>query len=194
MTLDAAQRHIFLFPLGSVLFPGGMLPLKIFEQRYLEMTKVCLRDNLPFGVCLIREGHEVGMPATPAGVGCLATIEHWDMPNPSMFHLLARGTERFRVRETTVADNGLISAEVEMLPPAVPCEPEAQCVALVKRVIEQAGAENFPQPIRLDDGAWVAYRLTEMLSLPMAVKQGVLEKESISGVFDTIKNAIKTNG
>ena len=107
------QRTIFLFPLGTVLFPGGALPLKIFEQRYLDMTKVCIRDNLPFGVCLIREGREVGSPAVPSIVGCLATIEQWEMPSPGMFHLLARGGERFRLLETRIADNGLTSADVE---------------------------------------------------------------------------------
>ena len=65
------EEH-FIFPLGTVLFPGAALPLKIFEQRYLEMTKTCLRDNRPFGVCLIREGREVGDPALPEAIGCLA--------------------------------------------------------------------------------------------------------------------------
>ena len=191
--MPEARRTIFLFPLGTVLFPGGSLPLKIFEQRYLDMTKACIRDNLPFGVCLIREGHEVGVSATPESVGCLATIEQWDMPNPGMFHLLARGGERFRVIETSVASNGLMSAEVEMLPDAEPCSPDAECVVLVKSVIDRVGAENFSQPVKLDDGAWVAYRLVEMVSLPMTVKQRLLEMDSASGVADEIKKLIKTN-
>ena len=80
-----------LFPLGTVLFPGGLLPLKVFEQRYVDMTKACLRDSTPFGVCLIREGREIGQPATPQSTGCLATIEQWDVPHPNLFELLARG-------------------------------------------------------------------------------------------------------
>ena len=189
-----ARRTIFLFPLGTVLFPGGFLPLKIFEQRYLDMTKACIRDNLPFGVCLIRQGHEVGVSATPESVGCLATIEQWDMPNPGMFHLMARGGERFRVIETSVASNGLMSAAVEMLPDAEPCSPDAECVVLVKSVIDRVGTENFPQPVRLDEGAWVAYRLAEMVSLPMTVKQRLLEMDDASGVAAEIKRSIKTNG
>ena len=191
---ENSPRNIFLFPLGTVLFPGGLLPLKIFEQRYLDMTKVCLRDNLPFGVCLIHEGFEVGTPAAPHSVGCLATIEQWDMPNPGMFHLLARGGERFRIRETSVAANGLISGDVDLLPPAEPCSPDAECVALIKRVIEQVGAENFPQPLKLDEGAWVAYRVAEMMSFPMAIKQGMLEMDTVSGVFNENKKSIKING
>ena len=58
-----------LFPLNTVLFPGGRLPLKVFEQRYVEMTKRCVRDGSPFGVCMIREGKEVGNPALPADIG-----------------------------------------------------------------------------------------------------------------------------
>ena len=93
----AAMRDIHIFPLNTVLFPEGVLPLKIFEQRYLEMTKLCLRDNVPFGVCLIREGTEVGRPAVPQSVGCLASITQWDMPQLGLFHLVTRGGERFRV-------------------------------------------------------------------------------------------------
>ena len=99
----------FIFPLGTVLFPGAALPLRIFEQRYIEMTKTCMRDDRPFGVCLIKEGREVGDPALPQAVGCLATIEHWDMPQMGMFHLLARGGDRFRLIESRVAKNGLIT-------------------------------------------------------------------------------------
>ena len=187
------RKTVFLFPLGTVLFPGGLLPLKIFEQRYLDMTKVCLRDNLPFGVCLIHEGFEVGAPAAPHSVGCLATIEQWDMPNPGMFHLLARGGERFRICETSVAQNGLISGEVELLPPVEPCSPDAECVALVKRVIEQVGAENFPQPVKLEEGAWVAYRLAEMMNFPMVFKQRMLEMGTAAEIFSELKNTIKTN-
>lgn len=190
---DAQRKNVFLFPLGTVLFPGGALPLKIFEQRYLEMTKACLRDSLPFGVCLIREGREVGTSAVPESVGCLATIEQWDMPNSSMFHLLARGGERFRILETQLAANGLLSGEVEMLPPLTQSAPDADCVALLQRVVEQVGAENFPQPVRLDDAAWVAYRLAEMLPLPMPEKQAMLQAAHASELSDRIKISIKTN-
>jgi Lon protease-like protein len=192
--MAAAQRkNVCLFPLGTVLFPGGALPLKIFEQRYMEMTKACLRDGLPFGVCLIREGHEVGTAAVPESVGCLATIEHWDMPHTGMFHLLARGGERFRVLETQVAANGLLSGEVEMLPPVATGVPDADCVALLQRVIAQVGAENFPQPVRLDDATWVAYRLAEMLPLVMAEKQLLLQMPLASELLERIKISIKTN-
>ncbi|MEK6591901.1 MAG: LON peptidase substrate-binding domain-containing protein [Pseudomonadota bacterium] len=167
---------IFIFPLSSVLLPGGILPLKIFEQRYLEMTKTCLRDNLPFGVCLIKEGREVGAPALPETVGCLATITQWDMPQFGMFQLITRGGERFRILETRVAANGLISAQVEMLPPDCgAAEVDKTCHDVLKLVIDKVGAANFPAPIKLDDPAWVAYRLAEILPIDAAVRQQLLE-------------------
>ena len=191
--VNILRQTIFLFPLGTVLFPNGALPLKIFEQRYLDMTKACIRDNLPFGVCLIREGREVGTAAVPEPVGCLAMIEQWEMPNASMFHLLARGGERFRLLNTQVAVNGLLSGEVEILPPLEPCAADADCVVLLKRVIDQVGAENFPQPLKLDDGEWVAYRLAEMLPMGMAEKQALLELGRVEELSNRIKNIIKTN-
>lgn len=191
--MSSPRREVFLFPLGTVLFPGGTLPLKIFEQRYLDMTKACLRDNLPFGVCLIREGREVGTAAVPEPVGCLAMIEQWDMPNASMFHLLARGGERFRIVGTSVAANGLLSGEVELLPPPEPCTPDADCVDLLQRVIQQAGAEHFPPPVMLYDAAWVAYRLAEMLPIGMPERQRLLEMCRVEEVYEEIKKSIKTN-
>jgi Lon protease-like protein len=175
---------------GTVLLPDGLLPLKIFEQRYLDMTKTCLRDNQPFGVCLIREGHE---RLAHERVGCLATIEQWETPVAGMFHLLVRGAERFRIVETTVAPNALISGEIEIMPPVAPRLPDAECAALLKRVIEQVGAESFPGPIRLDDSVWVAYRLAEILNLPMAFKQGVLEAVGVGKVFQFVKNNLGTS-
>src|SRR5207342_2174718 len=88
---DRAVGDLPLFPLNTVLFPGGRLPLRIFEQRYMDMAKACLKDSSPFGVCLIREGTEVGDPAVPAEVGTLAKLTTWDMPQLGVLHVLALG-------------------------------------------------------------------------------------------------------
>ena len=130
-----------------MLYPDGVLPLKVFEQRYIEMTKACLRDERPFGVCLIREGREVGTAAVPEPVGCLATIESWDMPQLGLFHLVARGGGRFRIRETRVAPNHLISATVEPIPPDDAAhEVDRLCREVLQAIIEKVGAERFPAP------------------------------------------------
>lgn len=175
MSTNPAQE-IFIFPLNTVLFPGGLLPLKVFEQRYIEMTKACLRDNRPFGVCLIREGREVGSAAIPEPVGCYATIESWDMPQLGLFQLVARGGERFRILETRVAPNHLISAAVEPMPPDIASGPvDGLCRQVLEAVIEKVGAAQFPAPARLDDASWVGYRLAEMLPLDARLKQELLE-------------------
>ncbi|HZP88354.1 MAG TPA: LON peptidase substrate-binding domain-containing protein [Burkholderiales bacterium] len=167
-----------LFPLRSVLYPGGQLPLKIFEQRYLDMTKACIRDNAAFGVCLIRAGNEVGAPATPHEVGCTARIEHWEMPHLGIFHLLARGEHVFRIVEQWVEQNGLQRARVELceaVPPQGESADQTIMSELLARIIDKLGAENFPEPLRLDDPQWVSWRLCEVLPLDDAFKQDMLE-------------------
>ena len=189
------MKEIFLFPLNTVLFPGGLLPLKVFEQRYIEMTKACLRDNAPFGVCLIREGREVGAAALPASMGCLAAIEQWDMPQMGLFHLLARGAERFRVCETRIAANQLISADVEILPPEpAGGEVDPVCAGILKTIIEKVGAERFPAPIRLDDAAWIGYRLAEVLPIEAAAKQELLELEGAGARLERLRGFLAAHG
>lgn len=174
--MQAPDQEIHVFPLNTVLFPEGLLPLKVFEQRYIEMTKACLSGNRPFGVCLIREGREVGTAAVPEPVGCLAVIEHWDMPQLGMFQLLARGGGRFRIREMRVAPNHLISAAIEPLPPDDAVDTvDPLCREVLQTLIDKIGAERFSSPPRLDDAAWVGYRLAEVLPLEARVKQELLE-------------------
>jgi Lon protease-like protein len=170
-----ADQNIFIFPLNTVLYPGGVLPLKIFEQRYIEMTKTCLRDKQPFGVCLIREGREVGAAAVPEPVGCLATIEQWDMPQLGVFHLVTRGGERFRIRDMKVAPNHLISATVDPIAPDAVVEVDGLCREVLQAIMEKVGAERFPSPARLDDAAWIGYRLAEILPLEARARQEFLE-------------------
>lgn len=187
--------NVFIFPLNTVLFPEGILPLKVFEQRYIEMTKACLRDDQPFGVCLIREGREVGAAAVPEPVGCLASIVEWDMPQLGLFHLVARGGQRFRVRETHVAANQLMSADVEMLPP----EPEGAdvdplCGNILRAIIDKVGAGHFPQPLRLADAAWVSYRLSEVLPLDTTAKQELLQLEETAARFQRLRGFLAQQG
>lgn len=177
---DATSRspdpvQAYIFPLNTVLFPGGVLPLKVFEQRYIEMTKVCISENRPFGVCLIKEGREVGTPAVPEDIGCLARIVHWDMPQLGVFHLQVEGLQRFRLLHSTVEKNGLISAAIECMANDGDVAPqETLCSEVLKAIIEKVGAEHFPAPHRFDDAAWIGYRLCEVLPLSLGVKQQLL--------------------
>jgi Lon protease-like protein len=170
-------QDLALFPLNTVLFPGGRLPLRIFEQRYMEMAKRCLKDGSPFGVCLIREGSEVGRPAVPAEVGTLARLADWDMPQLGVLHVVARGERRFRILARRTRADGLARGDVELLAEeddaAVPVSC-ARCVRLLERLIEQQPA-LFESPRRLESSAWVSARLAEVLPLPLAEKQALLE-------------------
>lgn len=184
-----AGQRIPVFPLDTVLFPGGMLPLRIFEQRYLSMTKACLRDGTGFGVCLISEGREVGRPAMPSEVGCLAEIVHWEMPQLGIFHLLARGTRRFRLLSTTVGDDGLVSAEVAMLEPE-PAAPvagrHALCAELARELVKRFGEDQFPPPHRYDDASWLSYRLAEVLPIDRVEKQRMLVSNDATARLDRV--------
>ncbi|MDP2241555.1 MAG: LON peptidase substrate-binding domain-containing protein [Burkholderiales bacterium] len=192
---DQNHQEIFIFPLHTVLFPGGTLPLKIFEQRYIEMTKLCIRDNRPFGICQIREGSEVGVPALPEAIGCLATITQWDMPQLGLFQLMVRGDERFRLIETRVAANGLITGHIELLPPEPgPAEVDQDCAEVLKLVVDKVGAANFPSPLKLDDPAWVAYRLAEILPMEATVKQQLLELQDAPARFSLLRRIMVQQG
>ena len=175
MDSTAAQR-LPVFALNTVLYPGGSLALKVFEPRYVEMTKACLRDGTPFGVCLIREGNEVGDPALPASIGCTARIAQWELPHPNLFHIEAIGEQRFRIVASEVDALGLIVCEAELLS-AEPSgtAPDALCASVLASAVEQFGADRFPQPIALDDAAWVSYRLAEILPIDVSLKQQLLE-------------------
>jgi hypothetical protein len=193
--MTAEPFAVPLFPLATVLYPGGLLPLKIFEQRYVEMTKACLRDATPFGVCLIREGREVGEPAAPHAVGCLARIEQWDVPHPNLFTVIARGGGRFRIIDTTVAANGLITGRVVALPePAQPDAVDPACREVLRLAIERAGAESVPAPLRLDDPAWVSYRLAEILPIAPATKQMLLEQDDTAARLAQLRDLLVAHG
>lgn len=176
--MTGSRTETPLFPLGTVLFPGGLLPLKIFEQRYLEMAKACLRDGTPFGVCLIREGSEVGTPATHEELGCLARITQWDMQQLGLLQLVAQGGERFRVRATRIRTDGLILADVDLIAEEAD-EPMPEkygaCRQLLERIVAEHGERLFARPFQLDSSAWVATRLAEILPLPVAARQNLLE-------------------
>ena len=188
------EEH-FIFPLGTVLYPGGTLPLRIFEQRYIEMTKACLRDSRPFGVCLIREGREVGEPAVPETVGCLATIERWDMPQLGLFQLIARGGDRFRLLDTQVAKNGLMSGSIERIEEDAPVgRVDSACREVLKLIIDRVGEANFPAPISLEDPLWVGYRLAEVLPLDARVKQELLELQDATERLVRLREVLVKNG
>ena len=177
-TAGRAAARVPIFPLQTVLFPGGLLPLRIFEARYMDLARACLRGKSPFGVCLIREGEEVGRPAVPEGIGCLATIGECDMEELGILKVVAKGGERFRILSTEVARDGLVMGETEPLPAETGKEDApgfADCRELLAKMIVGIGRERFAEPFDFDDPSWVGFRLAEILPLRKDVKQKLLE-------------------
>ena len=178
-----------LFPLRTVLFPGGVLPLRVFETRYVDMVRDRMKRDAPFGVIAIRSGEEVGKAAEHCSVGTLAHIVEWDMPELGVLQLQTRGGERFRVLETRIQPSQLIEARVEALPHSPPTDDAdslqvcAQVLSIViGDLLDQARQEAgedfinpFPEPHQLDSAGWVANRWSEMLPISLEQKQALLE-------------------
>ena len=178
-----------------MLFPGGRLPLRIFEQRYMAMAKNCLKNETAFGVCLIRDGAEVGAPATPADVGTLARITTWDMPQLGVLQVTALGERRFRILERRVQPDGLATASVELLGEEIdaPISGDfSHLVKLLERVLDQHPGLAEPPP-RLDSCAWVGARLIELLPLPLDAKQTLLELDDARTRLEHLKGLIRTD-
>lgn len=175
----AAERlDVPLFPLGTVLMPDGLLSLKVFEQRYLDMTAACMRSNLPFGVCLIESGKEVGEVAIPHRVGTLAHIESGGMPQLGILMLKLRGGRRFRIISDSAQKGGVLTAQVELLPhrESPPLSAEHQVLLpLLRKVIAELGPEKVAPPHHFGDASWVGYRLIEILPVQPLAKQRLLE-------------------
>jgi len=192
----STQLTIPIFPLGVVLYPQGLLPLKIFEQRYMEMTKACIRDSSPFGVCLIRAGREVGVPAEPYEFGCTARIKQWDMPQMGIFQLSTQGEQLFRIVEQWTDSLGLLHAQVEVadaLPPVIVPTEHLKLVTLLQNAMPKFGLEHFPIPPQLDNAAWVGYRLLEILPLTDPVKQQLLEQPDPLVTLQVISEFLQAN-
>jgi len=167
-----------IFPLNTVLFPGGVQPLKIFEQRYLDMAAACMKATSPFGICLIDKGNEVGEAATPHVLGTLASIADWEMEQLGILLVTTRGGRRFRIIDSHVDDEKLLRAKVELLlePGAVALPPERRrLLPLLRRVVADLGPERIPEPHDYDNALWVGYRITEVLPIQNLAKQKLLE-------------------
>ena len=171
--------EIPLFPLGTVLFPEGFLPLRIFERRYLDMVRDCARDQSPFGVCLDQSESGSGVPVAAGRVGTLARITDFYTLEDGLLGVSATGAERFRTEETWRDANGLVRARVRLLPePPRSAVPDAFAILseVLGRFMEKVG-EHYPKftPDSLDDANWVGYRLAELLPLSGIEKQHLLE-------------------
>lgn len=172
-----AKLTIPLFPLHVVLLPGGSLPLRIFEPRYLDMISNCLRNETDFGICLIEEGSEVGKAARPYPVGTLASVRYFQQLRDGCLGITVQGGQRFRIIDREIQANQLTIAAIELIDEEptqpLPTQFGSQAEHLAA-LIQRLGQPYINMEARYDDASWVSARLTELLPLPLLQKQRLL--------------------
>jgi Lon protease-like protein len=176
----AVPTEIPLFPLGTVLVPGGLLPLRIFETRYVDMVGRCMRQNETFGVVLIQDGTETSNEVQTASTGTTARIIDFQTLEDGLLGLLCRGEQRFRIQGRRQQGDGLNLASVEWNPDpvGVPIDPKYEpMVGLLRETLSRLS--NLSQLIepRYEDATWVSYRMAELLPLPVNLQQKLLEMQ-----------------
>ncbi len=184
-----------LFPLKTVLFPGGLLPLRIFEARYVDMLRSCMRQQMDFGVVLIKEGSEAGAHQVRiCEVGTTAQIVDFSQLEDGLLGIVARGERRFRILNVRTQKDGLHLASVERFEPddevAVP-EEFLPLVDMLKEALPQLGEMHKHFVLRYDDAAWVAGRVLEILPLQLADKQLCLEMDDALQRLQQLKPLLK---
>lgn len=201
-----------LFPLGSVLFPDGYLPLRIFEVRYLDLIGRCHKLGLPFGVVSLTQGAEVRVAGADAerfaAVGTVATIRSFEVPQSGLMQIECIGTQRFRVRSSELQKHGLWTAEVDAIAAdvAVQVPADLQHAAdalrrLVDTLEERRRMEHqedlrlpMAEPYRFDDCGWVANRWCELLPMQAELKQRLMELDSPLMRLELVSDLLARNG
>ena len=187
--MNALPSPLPLFPLQMVLFPDGLLGLRVFEARYLDLMSECMRTQQPFGVVSLKAGSEVGSAAgrqtlavQMESVGTLALLDEVDADEPGILRVRAHGGARFRITGTpTQRDNGLwVANAVAMTPDTVrlPGPAVLQTVQALAEAIKKLQASDqlpFAPPYRLDESGWVANRWCELLPITLSAKQKLME-------------------
>ena len=201
------MASIPLFPLNTILFPDGHLPLQVFEVRYLDLVKRCIARGEEFGVVSLLDGSEIRVPdkqETLSAAGTMARIIDWTAPLPGLLQISCVGTTRFQVRSAEQLKHGLWMAEVDQVAEdmVVPVPTEQQDVAnalgslirsLQKKQISTANMPLAP-PYRLDEAGWVANRWCELLRLDLEEKQRLLLQENPVLRLELIQDVLSENG
>jgi Lon protease-like protein len=176
-----------LFPLQSVLFPGGLLSLKVFEARYLDLVSDCLCSGKPFGVVCLKQGSNdvqtAGETQRFENVGVFAELGEVDSEQANILRVRCTGRQRFEIREAKQQPDGLWIARVRRiepdrrLPPLASMVPTARALANAISTLKQQGSQPFAEPYAFDDAGWIANRWCELLPVPLAAKQRLMELE-----------------
>ena len=208
MTQPLTLSSLPLFPLGSVLFPGGLLALRVFEVRYLDMVRKCHQAGAPFGVVALTQGRKVRQAGAPEeqfnDVGTLAVIEQIDTPQPGLITLLCRGSQRFRITQRSHLPHGLWIADVGHIDPdlTVPIPEDLRkastALAQVLHTLKQRDPDTptaiVPTTAQLDDCGWVANRWCELLPVPLELKQRLMELDNPLVRLELVGDVLERTG
>lgn len=170
--------ELSLFPLGTVLFPDGVLPLRIFEPRYVDMVGRCMREGAPFGVVLIRDGEEAGPVADTAELGTTARIVDFNTLPDGLLGITCKGERKFRVLTRWQRSDGLHVGDIEYLPPEATLDLPGEyrhLGELLQKVLPELGEPYASLPGNFTDASWVGCRLAEILPVSLAEKLSLLE-------------------
>ena len=184
-----------LFPLNVVLFPGGPLPLRIFETRYTDMVSERMQNDGPFGVLLIRDGQEAGGPASTWEVGTLARITDFYQGSDGLLGITAIGEQRFRLLSAERAADGLNIGTIELLPdePDQPLPAEfAPLADILAGVLDDLGKLYETLPRHLDRAGWVANRFIEILPIRLEEKQALLDDNDPLGRLALVREVLNS--
>ena len=202
--LSSPHFSLPLFPLQAVLFPGGLLSLKVFEARYLDLVSASMRENKPFGVVALRQGSEVRKPGAPVeleDIGTTAELIEVDSAQPGILQVRCRGLRRFKVATREQQPDGLWQAQVQMLEDddagTAPGEAYLETVRGLANAIatlKQQGAEPFLKPFRFESAGWVANRWCEILPISIAAKQKLMELPDPQVRLQLVNEFLRTKG
>lgn len=188
-----STTEIPLFPLSAVLFPQGRMPLQIFEQRYLDLVRDCMRRGSGFGVVWIRQGSEVARQGQSrqqlADLGTLAHIVDWDQLPNGLLGIVIEGQQRLRLHGTRVAANGLVWGEVELLdaPDATPLPPQWDSLQeILLDLGKHAEVRRLGMQLQSDDAWEVGYRLAQLLPMDESLKYGLLMADDSGPLLDQL--------
>lgn len=186
--------QIPLFPLKTVLYPDGPLPLRIFEQRYLDMISRCMKEEHPFGVVLIKDGTEVG-PAKVHDIGTLASIADWYQGSDGLLGITGIGQQRFRINSSQEQSDGLLVADVDPLPRELEVQlPDvySPLADILESVLDDLGRLYEQLEKRYADAGWVSFRFAEILPITSAQKQSLLESDDPLQRLDEMRAVLES--
>ena len=181
--------EIPLFPLSTVVLPGGKLPLRLFEPRYIDMVKNCFKENSGFGVCLIRDGGEAGAPAQPFPQGTLVTLIDFDQGPDGLLHITAQGQQEFSLLTYSTNDDGLLIGQVQLLEPSDTPEMESEYRELSRKlaiILQYVEPNIIYEEKHLEDTQWVCHRLLELLPIAAAAKFDLLQLPTTKSRLDAL--------